>query len=664
MHLLEDESRIRKSLTTYRPSWPQLTCFDVLAASIIFLCSDQSIARPKAYKFINEGGDTDIIQDPFFQVMRLYGFLYSWEGFVEGNLDLSGRHRSRYAFLDPLVHAFAKEITAIQALTVQVVDNETGLTKVSLSDEAAWETFSAKWLIPKGLNFSIIYRVACPLLDDNGLPAEPKFQQLCFLDLPNELLDLCFCESDLPDARTLSATCKHLKAVALPYIYVSRLLSVLPATLNFQDAQLTSSSIQPKDLLSLQHAHRQSVATLNFLLSRPDITDRLRRVRLLDHWCQDQHEYTPMYIHSMICDVLYRSKNLTIIKNKGFSINEQFVAAIAASPSLHTIFLHGCAFFFSMDLFLSKPDLLPQLRSVRHLTFLIDYHLQFRAGILRFTYFCQNLVELTILLERGHEAIRLPSRFSDFARLRCLQYLCIDSLHSDSLDGFKEWLVVLGSSTTSHPHPLSHVKVGLAYPESDIGILQLVDVLDKYSIRSLYLDGLLEGHPELISGIAERLPGLEALTLLRRAGRRERWLCSWPKPVWVYASHFTNFTNLRSFGWNMPMVFDQVTPKALVLFEGEGAEHEDSVLPYAGLSPLEQDDELSEDDERHRMAVVFSAFITTLETISFCTAVGGINWRIKREDGRTHIEYAGRGIPERPCWNPTWSTSLESSVMI
>ncbi|SJL13826.1 uncharacterized protein ARMOST_17274 [Armillaria ostoyae] len=664
MRLVENESQIRKSLTTYRPSWPQLTRFDVLAAYTIYVYSDQSTVPPKVYECINEEGDTDIIQDPCFHVVRFYGFIFSWVGFVKGNLDLSGRHRSRYAFFDPLVQDFAFDLSAVHASTVQIIDNDSGITKLSLQDDSVWERFRARWLIPEGLDFSTVFGLARPFFDDNGALAEPKFQELCLLDLPNELLDLCFRECDISGARALSATCKHLKAVSLPYIYVARLLGVLPA--NFTSLQrdaLKSSSTEPKDSLSLHQALGRCAAALEFLLSRADITDQLRRVRLLNDWCQERHEYIPTFdsIHSMLCNVLQHCPNLTTLKNRGFNIDEQFVDAIETLSDLHTIFLHGCTFFYPMDLYLpSYPYSIPQLRSVRHLTFLIDYHLYFRPGILQFIYFCPNLVELIILRERGGGAIRLPSRFSDFTNLRQLQYLCVDGLHPDSLDQLKEWLVVLGSSTKSHP--LSHVKVGLAYPQSDINILQLVDVLDQYCIRSLYLDGLLEARPELISGIAERLPGLEALTLLHRAGRREGWLCSWPEPVWVYASHFSNFTNLRSFGWNIPMLFDRVTPKALVLFEG--GEHGDSVLPYAGLPSWEQDDELSEDDERHRMAVVFSAFIATLETISFCTSVGGIDWRIKRVDGQTDIEYVGLKIPDRPGWNPTWATSLESSIMI
>ncbi len=205
-----------------------------------------------------------------------------------------------------------------------------------------------------------------------------------------------------------------------------------------------------------------------------------------------------------------------------------------------------------MDLHLpSYPYSLPQLRSVRHLTFLIDYHFIFRPRILQFIYFCPNLVELIILQERGGGAVYVPSRFSDFANLRHLQYLCVDSLHSEALDQFKEWLIGLGSSTTSHP--LSHVKVGLAYAQSDIDVLQLVDVLDQYSIRSLYLDGLLEGRPELISGIAERLPGLETLTLLHRAGRREGWLCSWPEPVFLDPARASY--NLRTSKYVVNMIY-------------------------------------------------------------------------------------------------------------
>ncbi|KAK0442317.1 hypothetical protein EV421DRAFT_2035808 [Armillaria borealis] len=594
MHLVENESQIRKSLTTYRPSWPQLTRFDVLAAYTIYVYSDQSTVPPKLYECINEEGDTDIIQDPCFHAVRFYGFMFSWAGFVKGNLDLSGRHCSRYAFFDPLVQDFAFDLSAVHALTVQIIDNESGMTKLSLQDDSVWERFRARWLIPEGLDFSAVFGLAQPFFDDNGALAEPKFQELCLLDLPNELLDLCFRECDILGARALSATCKHLKAVSLPYIYVARLLGVLPA--NFTSLQrdaLKSSSTEPEDSLSLHQALGRSVATLEFLLSRADITDQLRRVRLLNDWCQDRHEYIPTFdsIHSMLCNVLQHCPNLTTLKNRGFNIDEQFVDAITTLSDLHTIFLHGGTFFILWTC-TSPPTLI--------------HFLSYGASAI--------LLELIILRERGGDAVYLPSRFSDFANLCQLQYLCVDGLHSDSLDQFKEWLVVLGSSTKSHP--LSHVKVGLAYPRSDIDILQLVDVLDQYCIRSLYLDGLLEGRPELISGIAERLPGLEALTLLHRAGRREGWLCSWPEPIWVYASHFSNFTNLRSFGWNIPMLFDRVTSKALVLFEG--GEHGDSVLPYAGLPSWEQDDELSEDDERHRMAVVFSAFIATLETISFC----------------------------------------------
>ncbi|KAK0489376.1 hypothetical protein IW261DRAFT_1444677 [Armillaria novae-zelandiae] len=648
MHLVENESQIRKSLTTYQPSWPQLTRFDVLAACTIFVySSDHSTVPPKVYKCLNGEGDTDIIEDPCFQAVRFYGFVFSWAGFVKGNLDLSGRHSSRCAFFSPLVHDFASDLSTIQALS--------GMTKLSPPDDSVWEKVCAKWLIPKGLDFSTVFGLAQQFFDDNGALAEPKFQELCLLDLPNELLDLCFRECDVSDARALSATCKHLKAVSLPYIYVVRLLGVLPANLtSLQRDALKSCSTEPKDSLSFHQALIRCVETLEFLFSRADITDRLRRVRLFDYyWCQDEDEYIPIYdsIRSMLCDVLQYCPNLTTLINRGFIIDEQFVDAIATLSDLHTIFLHGCAFSYPMDSHLpSYPYSLPQLRSVRHLTFLIDYHFISRHGILQFIYFCPDLVELIILREQERGVVYLPSRFSDFANLHHLQYLCVDGLHSDSIDGFKEWLIVLGSSTTSHP--LSHVKVGLAHPQSDVDILHLVDVLDQYSIRSLYLDGLLEG----------TLPGLEALALLRRTGRRERWLCSWPEPVWEYASHFSNFTNLRSFGWNMPVLFDRITPKALVLFEG--GEHGDSVLPYAGLSSREQDDELSEDDERHRMAVVFSAFIETLETISFCTSVGGIDWRIKRVDGQTNIEYVGLKDPDGPCWNPTWAKSLESSVMI
>ncbi|PBK99940.1 aromatic compound dioxygenase [Armillaria gallica] len=108
------------------------------------------------------------------------------------------------------------------------------------------------------------------------------------------------------------------------------------------------------------------------------------------------------------------------------------------------------------------------------------------------------------------------------------------------------------------------------------------------------------------------------------------------------------------------MLFDQVTPKALVQFEG--GQHGDSFLPYAGLPSWEQDDELSEDDERHQMAVVFSAFITTLETISFCTLAGGIDWRIKRVDGQTSIGFPNGRPLKRPPPPASFYPHLETTM--
>ncbi|KAK0214995.1 hypothetical protein IW262DRAFT_1496827 [Armillaria fumosa] len=583
MHLVENESQIRKYLTTYRPSWPQLTRFDVLAAYTIFVYSGSFNGASESLQMPQRRRRHRYYQGSVLSGGKILRQRKPQQCCKQGNLDLFGRHCSRYALFNPLVHDFASDLSTIQASTIQIVDNKSGMTKLSLPDDSVWENFCAKWLIPKGLDFSSVFGLAQPFFDDNGALAEPKFQELCLLDLPNELLDLCFRECDVSDARALSATCKHLKAVSLPCIYVARSLGVLPANLtSLQRDIFKSSSTEPKDSSSFHQALVRCVATLEFLLGRADITDRLRRVRLFDYyWCQGEDECIPVYnsIRSMLCNVLQHCPNLTTLKARGFGIGEQFVDAISTLSALHTIFPHDCTFSYFMDSHLPYyPYSLPQLRN---------------SSLSFFT----NEDEEQCIYHPDSPTLPTSTIFSIY--------------------GFKEWLVVLGSSTTSHP--LSHVKVGLAHPQSDMDILHLVDVLDQYSIRSLYLDGLLEGRPELISGIAERLSGLEALTLLCRTGRRERWLRSWPEPVWEYASHFSNFTNFHSSGWNVLVLFDRVTPKALVPFEG--GEHGDSVLPYAGLPSREQDDELSEDDERHRMAIVFSTFIEMLETISFYVSI-------------------------------------------
>ncbi len=66
----------------------------------------------------------------------------------------------RYAFFDPLVHDFASDLSTVQVLTVQIIDNESGMTKLSLPDDSVWEGSRAKWLIPKELDFSTVFGLA------------------------------------------------------------------------------------------------------------------------------------------------------------------------------------------------------------------------------------------------------------------------------------------------------------------------------------------------------------------------------------------------------------------------------------------------------------------------------------------------------------------------
>lgn len=70
--------------------------------------------------------------------------------------------RKRRAFFDPLVQDFALDLSTIQALTVQIIDNESGMTKLSLPDDSVWERFRVKWLIPEGLDFSTVFGLAQP----------------------------------------------------------------------------------------------------------------------------------------------------------------------------------------------------------------------------------------------------------------------------------------------------------------------------------------------------------------------------------------------------------------------------------------------------------------------------------------------------------------------
>jgi hypothetical protein len=109
------------------------------------------------------------------------------------------------------------------------------------------------------------------------------------------------------------------------------------------------------------------------------------------------------------------------------------------------------------------------------------------------------------------------------------------------------------------------MRVGVSDADLDDVLASLRDT----PLQVLAIDGLAEGEFTLFDSIAENVPSLIALTLLRRASNRQEnsKLTTWPHPCWEYAQRLASFQNLEHFGWNMDCISVPATRYGLVHFE-------------------------------------------------------------------------------------------------
>ncbi|KAF9061552.1 hypothetical protein BDP27DRAFT_1452203 [Rhodocollybia butyracea] len=160
---------------------------------------------------------------PYTDMFRFFSII---EGFLKGNLDLSGRHETRLNELKPLWKLFFDDVFRVKdtaRISLVQEEDEDGFSQnqpfYKITEEE-WKDFRFKWKIPRRLDFNHVVKQTericqlCALHQDG-----PKIQKLCLLDLPTEVLDLILSVASLENARLLSATSKRLYRLGRPYTF-------------------------------------------------------------------------------------------------------------------------------------------------------------------------------------------------------------------------------------------------------------------------------------------------------------------------------------------------------------------------------------------------------------------------------------------------------------
>ncbi|KAL0572499.1 hypothetical protein V5O48_009464 [Marasmius crinis-equi] len=621
-----------------------------------------------------------------YRLFHSQRFFVSLKGFFTGDLDLTGRHEQRFQELISLFVQLVDDMAAAGKTAKPVKckrrdwDGEMKIfLDYKMTDRELWTNFRLEWKIPRLVDYGWLQRQIVFVKEAmEKAEGKPKFQKLCIIDLPPEIILQIFHLADLKKARLLAATCKAMKALGVSYLYHTRSVT-LPLAAHEQIMKMIRMEPPTEVLDKIASQKSQTmIRHVGFLLSRPDLTDAIRHLQIVDHWRMHSREipalcsYTNQHkyygpINSSLNTLLASCVDLTTLSISHFAITGDWLWAMSQLSKLHTLDFH-CARIGDQSveqLILSgrippSPQLLnltwKEYRTKDDVEHPPREHLG--EGLWYTLLLFPNLVTFSHELIRDDGTIWLPSpTIRDRSNHFCqgLRRLNLDLIW-DSVPQLTGWINTSQLRTIA-TCTLTHFKLRTDRPIPDDMILNLLASFHGAPLEVLSLVGIKEGSLTLIDRIAQLFPDLVGLTLIRRENRlqKEIKLASWPHQSGEYAARFREFRKLKYFGWNFRVPKDDVTPFALLGFEAaEGKEWPrigGDVMEWAGS--LGGDDEYFEDTSS--LALPFACHCPTLEIMGLEDGRTPEYWTISHKpnggiDVEEHV-YSRRVVDPRD-WNP------------
>ncbi|KAE9401333.1 hypothetical protein BT96DRAFT_918914 [Gymnopus androsaceus JB14] len=621
--------------------------------------SPHDLDQPVPVTLDQDNGDVvdcdAMYNDPdYFRVYHVYRFFRTIEGFLQGSLDLTGRHQRRLDGLIPLWLNFFKEFFTLKesarvSLTKEKIEGQAQEVVSYEVEHDAWTEFRVKWKIPRIFSFNHLTEHADYIIDLGFGRKEWKVQKLCLLDLPNELLDhisyLASLDQYRPGAIFLSATCKRMYYLGRPHLFESLSLNLqLPHDRRFKT--LLDAGTDPTKDYDAIYSDISRLALENFfdksafIRSRPDLAKRTKKLSFRNWWriemCKHYLQYIDRaaftHISSAFTETLHAVNNLQILHVSQLDLTPDFAISLSQLPLLREVSLDECV---------QTEDLTRVLMSDQWARCNQVHFLELNAHSIdefEHSYMLSWIILLLFpnlstfnCMNPSHECLVHPS-LPDFflapaslEMLTNLRYLFLSHFHDISTlaDMIRVNVTTFGAD---YRLPLTHLKIHSCWAQPDSVIIDLLEVLHAASapLEVLVLDGLQDAELGLFEHIAEYFPDLLELTLIRRQNSRqhEAKQCSWLHPSWEYAPIFSRFNRLRHFGWNFCFMAHHL-PTMMLVFERQV---ELSRTP--GLSTLELEELLANDVELRELedeadwdwnilcghvAKLFGAYCPTLE---------------------------------------------------
>ncbi|KAF8999421.1 hypothetical protein BDQ17DRAFT_1360993 [Cyathus striatus] len=613
----DDESDLNyENLSMRMPSWPYLRLHEKNEYNRRYT------EAKRIYELKIEGADPATIEkNDHYKLWGMIRFFDSIKGFHQGNLDFSGRHQPRYESLLRRWNYFLVDYIEL-SVAVEAHEHESELeipfengtekytsVKYEIKDNKKWDTFAKKWHLCTKAGYGFLVNPIERLLIELANNPIPKFQKLCLLDLPVEILDYIFSFATIKQARLLSSACHKLRTIGKPYIFVSRSLKLeLPHTFWSERAAArkqgdTPESLQESLIETIKTCKTDLIKQAEFLLSRPDLMnvvsslwigftamDMLRRAGV--NVILGNAFFAPMF--KVLKDVILNCRNLRDLSISTLDLSSEILQAACSLCNLITLDLHCIT---------------PQ-KSILNLVLMDSSQPTFNVWAP--VAMCSSLRTLSVVnigTQTLEPSLLVSRRSKVFATLEKLN---VGPISNAGVLDLTRWIEL---NSAEAPLTLTHLKMSAATGLEERFIFQLVDALESAPLQVLVLEGIKEGSFELFDRIAAKCPHLLGLTVIRRENvlQKDTKLATWPHASYEYAPHFSAFQRLEHFSWNFRVSDLDQTPAAMQYFE-EGFISEDEVFRRHLSGEFTEDDDYFFD--AYYVAYPFAAHCRTLKSFA------------------------------------------------
>ncbi|KAJ3474078.1 hypothetical protein NLI96_g12661 [Meripilus lineatus] len=463
---------------------------------------------------------------------RVKRFCESIQGFHEGNLDLTGRHESRYQQLYARWNRFLADVLHLSLhateVEVPVEEDEEIVMEIDYTVDRpeVLEKFQKDWKV-WAISLEFIFRHTKRTLECLSEHPTPVFQKLLLRDFPPELIHHIMFLANSADAQRLGSTSKYFRKTSLSHIYISRIFDIPFRPIPLVPGAPADSFHQQKQIRA---AGDTLVEELDFVLSRPDILESLQHVTMFGQWYglvkkilgfeSGSREYRNFFgpFESRVGPILRRIPKLKTLTLTGQTISNEIVNALESSRNLHSIEVH------SAQITARKTTAPPQYPSVINADLVFDSDETLSLwGLLRSF---PNLRSLELRFSRGLTGIELEAdlrtRFNPF---RTLERVIIEKAEPEHIEVITDWIQSSPSLKLTHLC-LEGGRPGIFLRQTR----ELLLALNPAPLQVLILDGLYYAEPDLLDTIAGIFPNLRALTLLYRQTRSR--VSTWPRTSW------------------------------------------------------------------------------------------------------------------------------------